>query len=94
MSWKDKALLSGLIWACVFPVILLMTYAFEWMDLGVPMWVEILISTGLSVPLISVVAAPQVERVVAATRGQTPAELKIDQAREAPGPDPEEIVGR
>ena len=37
---------------------------------------------------------PLVERIVAASRGETAAEMKVAQAREAPGPDPEEIVDR
>lgn len=92
MTWKDKALLSGLIWVCVFPGVLLITYGLKWLGIELALWLEIMISTALTVPLISVVAAPQVERIVAATRGQTPAELKLDQAREASGPDPEEVV--
>ncbi|MBA3325715.1 MAG: hypothetical protein H0T41_10805 [Rhodobacteraceae bacterium] len=94
MSWKDKALLSALIWVSVFPGVLLITYGFQWLGIELALWLEIMVSTALTVPLISVVAAPQVERIVAASRGQTPAELKLDQAREAPGPDPEEVVNR
>lgn len=94
MTWRDKALLSTLIWACVFPGVLIMSYMFEWLDLGWPMWLEIAISTAVTVPLISLTASPQVERLVAASRHQTPAELKLDQAREAPGPQPEELVNR
>jgi antibiotic biosynthesis monooxygenase (ABM) superfamily enzyme len=94
MRWRDKALLSLLIWAFVFPGVLLLTYAFEWIGLKVPLWAEIALSTALTVPLISLVAAPWVERIVAASRGETVADLKVAQAREAPGPDPEEIVGR
>lgn len=94
MTWRDKGLLSVLIWACVYPGVLALSYVFQWLDAGWPLWAELAVSTALTVPLISVVAAPQVERVVAAVRGQTPAELKLEEAREADGPSPEEIVGR
>jgi antibiotic biosynthesis monooxygenase (ABM) superfamily enzyme len=94
MTWKDKLLLSTLIWICVYPGVLLVTFAFQWAGLQLDLWLELLLSTAITVPLISVVAAPQMEAVLAAIRGETPAELKIDQAREAPGPSPEEIVER
>jgi antibiotic biosynthesis monooxygenase (ABM) superfamily enzyme len=94
MTWRDKALLSFLIWVCVYPGVLLVTYGFQWLGVEMAMWLEILISTALTVPLISVVAAPQVEKLIAAAKHESLAELKIDQAREAPGPDPEEILAR
>ena len=94
MTWRDKALLSALIWGCVFPGVLAMSYAIEWLELGWPLWLEIAVSTAVTVPLISLLASPQVERVIAASRHQSPAELKLDEAREAPGPAPEEIVSR
>ncbi len=94
MNWKNKAMLSLLIWAFVFPGVLVISLAFEWLALGLPLWLEVLISTALTVPLISLVAAPQVERVIAASRDQTVAELKFDEARKAPGPDPVEIASR
>ncbi len=92
MTWRDKALLSFLIWVFVYPGVLLVTYGFQWLGIEIALWLEIAISTALTVPLISILAAPQVERIVAAAKGESPAELKIDQAREAPGPDPEDIV--
>jgi antibiotic biosynthesis monooxygenase (ABM) superfamily enzyme len=94
VGWKDKLVLSTLIWICVYPGVLLVTFVFQWIGLEVDLWLELLLSTAITVPLISVVAAPQVEKVVAYLRDETPAELKVDQAREAPGPSPEEIVGR
>lgn len=92
MTWRDKALLSFLIWVFVYPGVLLVTYAFQWLGIDVALWLEIAISTALTVPLISILAAPQVERIVAAAKGESPAELKLDQAREAPGPKPEEVL--
>jgi antibiotic biosynthesis monooxygenase (ABM) superfamily enzyme len=94
MRWRDKIFLSVLIWAFVFPGVLLMSYAFRWLGIEVALWLELAISTAVTVPLISLVAAPLVERIVAAAKGQSASEFKLDQAREAPGPDPEEIVGR
>ncbi len=94
MRWRDKALLALLIWAFVYPGVLLMSYAFRWLGIEVALWIELAISTALTVPLISLLAAPRVERIVAASRGETAAELKVDQARDVPGPDPEEIVSR
>ncbi len=93
MRWRDKALLSFLIWIFVYPGVMLVTWAFDWLGFELELWLEIGISTALTVPLITVLAAPLVERIVAASRGETAAELKIAQAREAPGPEPEEIAG-
>lgn len=92
MRWRDKALLSFLIWVFVYPGVLLVTYVFRWLGIDLALWLELAVSTALTVPLISLVAAPVVERIVAASRGQTPAELKLDQAREERGPDPEDVT--
>jgi antibiotic biosynthesis monooxygenase (ABM) superfamily enzyme len=94
MTWKDKLVLSALIWVAVYPGVLLVTFAFRWIGLDIALWLELLLSTAITVPLISVVAAPQVEKVVAWLKGESLAELKLEQARAAPGPSPEEIVGR
>lgn len=83
MRWWDKFLMSFLIWVCVFPGVLILTYLFRWVGLDLALWLEILLSTALTVPLITVVAAPQVERIIAAAHDQTLAELKMDQVREA-----------
>ena len=82
MRWWDKLMMSFLIWVCVFPGVLLITYLFRWIGLDLDLWLEILLSTALTVPLITVVAAPQVEKLVAAVHDQTLAQLKRDQARE------------
>ena len=92
MTWRDKALLSFLIWVFVYPGVLIVSYAFDWLGIDVALWIEIGISTALTVPLISIVAAPMVEKIVAATKGESQAELKVEQAREADGPAPEDIV--
>ncbi|RHZ91834.1 hypothetical protein D1114_19145 [Cereibacter sphaeroides] len=92
MRLRDKLLLSFLVWAFVYPGVLLVTWAFDSIGFAPAMWIEIAVSTALTVPLISFVAVPFVERAVAATRGETPAEMKLAEARQAPGPAPEEIV--
>jgi antibiotic biosynthesis monooxygenase (ABM) superfamily enzyme len=94
MTLKDKLVLSFLIWVCVYPGVLVVTWLFQVVGLELDLWLELLLSTGITVPLISLVAAPQMENVLAAMKGKTPAELKIEQAREAPGPSPEEVVGK
>jgi antibiotic biosynthesis monooxygenase (ABM) superfamily enzyme len=94
MTWWDRLIMSLLIWVCVFPGVLLVSYGFRWLGIELAMWLEILVSTALTVPLISLVAAPQVERLIAAMRHETLAELKLDQAREAPGPDPKQLLNR
>lgn len=83
MRWWDKVMMSFLIWVCVFPGVLLITYLFRWIGLELDLWLEILLSTALTVPLITVVAAPQVEKLVAAAHDQTLAQLKMAQAKEA-----------
>jgi antibiotic biosynthesis monooxygenase (ABM) superfamily enzyme len=82
MRWWDKVMMSFLIWVCVFPGVLLITYLFRWIGLELDLWLEILLSTALTVPLITVVAAPQVEKLIAAAHDQTLAELKMAQAKE------------
>jgi antibiotic biosynthesis monooxygenase (ABM) superfamily enzyme len=94
MTFRDKMVLSALIWICVYPGVLLVTWLFEILGLDLDLWLELLLSTAITVPLISLLAAPQMERVLAAMKGESAAELKVEQAREAPGPDPEEIVSR
>ncbi len=79
----------GLIWLCVYPTVLIVSYLLAALFGDVPRWLSILISTLCTVPLISLVASPGVEKMIAAARGDSHAELKKDQAREASGPDPE-----
>lgn len=89
---REQAMLIFFVWVCVYPSVLLFSYAFRWLGIDVALWIELAISTAVSVPLISAVAIPQVEKVVARANHETPAELKLRQAREADGPDPEEQV--
>jgi antibiotic biosynthesis monooxygenase (ABM) superfamily enzyme len=90
MSGRDKALLVVLVWACVYPGVLALTYLLQWLSLGLPLWAQLALSTACTVPAITVIAIPWVEKAVAAASHRTPAELKLDQARQAPGPDPED----
>ncbi|MBM9594106.1 hypothetical protein [Roseitranquillus sediminis] len=92
MSRMETIALNVMIWACVFPSVLAFSYLFRWLDLGLPHWVEIGVSTALSVPLISTVCIPRVEKALAAARHETPAELKMRQAEAAEGPDPRTIA--
>ena len=89
MSVKERATLTFCIWLCVYPSVLFFSYAFGWLGLEVPLWAEIGISTAISVPLISTVATPLIEKAIARAEGQSPAELKLRQARAADGPSPE-----
>ena len=80
------------VWACVYPIVVIFDYIFAEAALDWPSWLTILIPTLVTVPVISFVVKPHVERVIARVREQTRAELKIDEARLARGPDPEEII--
>jgi antibiotic biosynthesis monooxygenase (ABM) superfamily enzyme len=94
VTFRDKTVLSALIWVCVYPGVLVVTWLFQAVGLEFDLWLELLLSTAITVPLISLLAAPQMERVLARMKGESAAELKVDQARDAPGPSPEEIVER
>jgi antibiotic biosynthesis monooxygenase (ABM) superfamily enzyme len=94
VTFRDKIVLSALIWVAVYPGVLLVTWLFGALGLEFDLWLELLLSTAITVPLISLVAAPWMERALAAMKGETLAELKVEQARGAPGPSPEEIVAR
>lgn len=83
MSPRDRILYIFLIWLCVYPGVLGVTYAFIWLGIDLPLWAEILISTAVTVPLISFVALPMIERAIARLNAETVAELKRDQARAA-----------
>ncbi|KPQ09003.1 MAG: hypothetical protein HLUCCA09_02140 [Rhodobacteraceae bacterium HLUCCA09] len=68
MSGKETAVEVVLIWAAVYPSVLLFSYAFRWFGVGAPLWVEILVSTALTVPLITFVAQPLIGRAMARLR--------------------------
>lgn len=91
MSLFDRIILIAAIWACVYPGVLIFSYAFEWLDIEWPIYVRIAISTACTVPLISLVIIPRIEAAIADARNKSPSELKMEQARESSGPDPEEV---
>lgn len=68
MPDKETAIQAVLIWLAVYPSVLLFSYAFRWLGVGAPLWVEILVSTALTVPLITVVAQPVIGRIMARLR--------------------------
>ena len=51
-------------------------------------------STACTVPLISLLIMPRVERLIAMARHESLAEFKLDQARAADGPEPEAMLRR
>jgi antibiotic biosynthesis monooxygenase (ABM) superfamily enzyme len=81
MTAKERLLELLGIWLAVYPSVLLMSYALQWLELGWPMWLEILFSTTLTVPLISFVAVPRVRGAIAAAEDTTPADLARREAR-------------
>lgn len=89
MTLKETIALNVLIWACVYPSVLIFSYGFQWLGIDVPLWVEIGISTAVSVPLISTLCTPRIEAAIARAEGESPADLKMRQAEEAEGPDPD-----
>lgn len=85
MSWRETAIKNFLIWLAVYPSVCVLTYAFEWLDWGAPIWLETLLSTALVVPLISFVAEPLIQRRMARAHGESVADLKRREARDAEG---------
>lgn len=83
MSKRETAIKNVLIWLAVYPSVCLLTYAFEWLDWRAPIWLETLLSTALVVPLISLVAQPAIQRWIAHSGGESVADLKRREAREA-----------
>ena len=83
MTTKERLLELLGIWLAVYPSVLLMSYAFRWLEIGWPMWAEILFSTALTVPLISFVAVPRVRGAIATAEDTTPADLVRREAQKA-----------
>ena len=88
MTRKESLALTALIWVCVYPSVVLISYAFEWLGIDWPKWAVILVSTGFTVPFIEWFVAPRVETLVARARDDTRSELLADKAEEAEGPGP------
>ena len=83
MSRKETTIQLFLVWLAVYPSVLAFTYGMRWLGLALPLPLEILISTALTVPLITFVAQPVIERRMARARGESPADLKRRQAEQA-----------
>lgn len=83
MTGKERFAEIFGVWLAVYPAVLVMSWIFEWLALGLPLWIELAISTALTVPLISLVAVPKVRLAVAKAEGTSPADLARREAREA-----------
>ena len=83
MTTRERLLELLGIWLAVYPSVLLMSYAFRWLDADWPMWAEIMFSTALTVPLISFVAVPKVRGAIAAAEDTTAADLARREALKA-----------
>lgn len=70
MTWKERVAITFGIWLCVYPSVLAMSWLLDATGWNLPMWLEILISTAVSVPLISFVAVPTVKKVVTAAEAK------------------------
>ncbi|SHJ20456.1 hypothetical protein [Wenxinia saemankumensis] len=82
MSRSERWLRLAGIWLTVYPSVALMSYLLEWLDVDWPLWAEILLTTAITVPLISWVSVPLIERILARRRNESRAELKRDEARD------------
>jgi antibiotic biosynthesis monooxygenase (ABM) superfamily enzyme len=82
MSRKETLLQLFLVWLGVYPSVLVFTYGMRWLGITVPLPVEILISTALTVPLITFVVQPIIFRRIARMRGESPAELMRREAED------------
>ena len=90
MSRGEGLIQAALVWAFVYPSVLGFSYGLDALAPELPRWVVILVSTVFTVSIISFLVTPGVERLIARRRGQTHAELMLDRARAAQGPDPED----
>ena len=64
MPGKDIILQNFLIWVCVYPCALGVSYGLNWFGLDLALWIEILISTAFTVPFISLAAIPTIENIM------------------------------
>jgi hypothetical protein len=83
MTGKERFVEIFGVWLAVYPAVMAMSYVFEWLNLGWPLWLELAVSTAMTVPLISLVAVPKVRLGLAKAEGTTPAGLARREAREA-----------
>lgn len=75
MSRKETLLQLFLVWLAVYPSVTIFSYAFGWFGIDWPLFLEILVSTALTVPLITFVAQPIIFRRIARMRGESPSAL-------------------
>lgn len=76
MNAKEQAVLNFGVWLAVYPSVLGTSYGIDALALDLPLWLEILVSTALTVPLISYVAVPLLKSVIARAEGKDPEELE------------------
>lgn len=75
MTAKEQAALNFGVWLAVYPSVLATSYGIDAMGLDLPLWLEILVSTAITVPLISYVAVPLLKSIIAKAEHKDPAEL-------------------
>ena len=83
MTAKERLAEMFGIWLAVYPAVLLLSNAFEWLGIDWALWIELAVSTAITVPIISFVAVPRVRGAMAAAEGTTPAELARREADRA-----------
>jgi antibiotic biosynthesis monooxygenase (ABM) superfamily enzyme len=72
---KEQAVLNLGVWLAVYPSVLGTSYGIDALALELPLWLEILVSTAFTVPLISYVAVPLLKSLIAKAEGKEPSEL-------------------
>lgn len=75
MNAKEQAVLNLGVWLAVYPSVLGTSYGIDALALDLPLWLEILVSTAFTVPLISYVAVPLLKCLIAKAEGKEPSEL-------------------
>jgi antibiotic biosynthesis monooxygenase (ABM) superfamily enzyme len=73
---KEQAALNFGVWLAVYPSVLGTSYGIDALALALPLWLEILVSTALTVPLISYVAVPALKTAIAKAEGKDRQEME------------------
>ena len=60
---RHQAMLMGLIWLSVYPLVTVVSYLLTPVDL--PLWLETFLSTLLTVPGITFIVVPRAKRIIA-----------------------------
>lgn len=76
MNAKEQAALNFGVWLAVYPSVLGTSYGIDALALELPLWLEILVSTALTVPLISYAAVPLLKTIIAKAEGKDADELE------------------